>query len=365
MRKGGRVWRVRWRDANGRARSKVIGRKADAELFDAEITRRRRLGQLALVDQGKQTLGEFVELWWRDYAEPNLAANTLRSYSYLWDAHVLPRLCHYRLCDLNPQTIEAFRAQLHAAGVGDAAIRKSMVVLQAVLQRAVDWEWLARNPAAGVRKPSPRRRRHIEPPSPQIVEHIRQHLLAKDRFDDAMLVSILAYAGLRPGEALALRWKHVRERTLLIQDAVAAGEIKTTKTGRTRSVLLLEPLRTDLDAYRATTVGALPETLLFADADLQPWSDDRWRNWRRRIFSPAATAAGVAGTRPYDLRHSFVSLLIHEGRNVVDVAAQAGHAPTLCLSTYAHLFAEGAGPQPGSAARAIETARHGLASRTA
>jgi hypothetical protein len=44
--------------------------------------------------------------------------------------------------------------------------------------------------------------------------------------------------------------------------------------------------------------------------------------------------------RPYDLRHSFVSLLIHEGRNVVDVARQAGHSPTMTLDVYAHVFDE-------------------------
>jgi hypothetical protein len=149
IRKGGRrVWRVRWRDSDGRARSRVIGRKADAEHFDAEITRRKRMGELARVDQGKQTLGEFVVVWFRDYAEPNLAPSTLRNYTCLWDAHVAPRLCHYRLCDITPQIIDAFRAQLHSAGVGDAAIRKSMVVLQGVMQRAVEWEWLSRNPAA-------------------------------------------------------------------------------------------------------------------------------------------------------------------------------------------------------------------------
>jgi integrase len=358
-RKGGRRWRVRWRDADGRARSKVIGRKADADHFDADITRRKRLGHLALVDQGNQTLGEFVGVWWRDYARPNLAPGTLRTYSCLWDAHVAPRLCHYRLRDLTPQTIDAFRAQLHSAGVGDAAIRKSMVILQGVLQRAVEWEWLSRNPVAGVRKPSGRRKRQIEPLPPQVVERIRHHLLENAGLADAVLVSLLAYAGLRPGEALALRWKHLRERTLLVQDAVADGEIKTTKTGRTRSVVLLEPLRRDLEAHRASALDKRPDALLFTDANYQPWSDHRWRNWRKRVFSPAAAEAGVAGARPYDLRHSFVSLLIHEGRNVVEVATQAGHAPTLCLSTYAHLFAEGAGPRSGSAASAIETARYG------
>ena len=43
---------------------------------------------------------------------------------------------------------------------------------------------------------------------------------------------------------------------------------------------------------------------------------------------------------PYDLRHTFVSLLIHEGRSVPYVAAMAGHSPRVCLERYAHAFAE-------------------------
>ena len=52
-------------------------------------------------------------------------------------------------------------------------------------------------------------------------------------------------------------------------------------------------------------------------------------------------AAGVEDPRPYDLRHSFASLLIHEGRHsIVEIAAQLGHNPTTCLSSYAHVIAE-------------------------
>jgi len=178
---------------------------------------------------------------------------------------------------------------------------------------------------------------------------------------DATLVSLLAYAGLRPGEALALRWKHIRENSIFVEQAVANGDLKSTKTGTVRSVALLDALRGDLDALRQMQTPLNDDQLLFA-TDARPWTESQWRNWRRRRFQPAATSAGVPAARPYDLRHSFVSLLIHEGRNVVDVAAQAGHAATLCLSTYAHLFAEGTAPAPGCAATAIQTAR--MAQRT-
>ena len=50
--------------------------------------------------------------------------------------------------------------------------------------------------------------------------------------------------------------------------------------------------------------------------------------------------AGLGHVRPYDLRHSFVSLLIAEGRSIVDVARQAGHSATMALDTYGHVFDE-------------------------
>lgn len=56
-------------------------------------------------------------------------------------------------------------------------------------------------------------------------------------------------------------------------------------------------------------------------------------------FGPAVRAAGVEGAvRPYDLRHSFVSILLAEGATVVEVVRQAGHSPTMTLSTYAHML---------------------------
>ncbi len=58
-----------------------------------------------------------------------------------------------------------------------------------------------------------------------------------------------------------------------------------------------------------------------------------------RLGAPCR-AVGLKGARPYDLRHSFISLLIHEGRSVVEVARQAGHSPTMTLDVYAHAFDE-------------------------
>ena len=188
---GSAVWRVRWRQA-GRNRSKVLGRKRDAEAFDAEIVRRKRSGELARLDAGKEPLAEFGEEWWRLHAEPNLARSTLKGYASIWDTHVLPRLGSVPLRELTPDVVNRFRLELEADGVGPASIRKSLVLLQGVLQRACEWGRLGSNPAAIVRKPVPPRKRTIVPLAPERVEAIRFVLLAcgriRDGFADGELV---------------------------------------------------------------------------------------------------------------------------------------------------------------------------------
>lgn len=359
---GSIVWRVRWRQA-GQNRSKVLGRKRDAEAFDAELRRKRRTGELAALDAGKETLAEFGEEWWKLYAEPNLAATTLKVYAILWDTHVLPRLGALRLCEITPSIITRFRLELEAEGVGRVSIHKAMTLLQGVLQRACEWDRLATNPARAVRKPTAARARAVEPLTPDAVEAIRAWLLERELLRDATLVSVLAYAGLRPGEALALTWSHVRERTLLVEAAVSVGVVGETKTRRRRTVRLLPPLGADLAEWRLRAGRPLDDALVFPGHDGRPWSPATYKNWHRRNFRPAIAAAGLTGARPYDLRHSFVSLLIAEGHNVVEVARQAGHSPKMALDTYSHVFEEFDPTQRVDAAERIRNAREELRRR--
>jgi integrase len=119
---------------------------------------------------------------------------------------------------------------------------------------------------------------------------------------------------------------------------ISSGTEKRTKTGAARSVRLLAPLAEDLAAWREASTR--PSHLVSPRPSGAPWTEDDWRNWRHGTFQVNADAIGRLKARPYDLRHSFVSLLIAEGRTVIDVAAQAGHSAETCLRYYAHLFAE-------------------------
>src|SRR4029077_12870889 len=100
-------------------------------------------------------------------------------------------------------------------------------------------------------------------------------------------------------------------------------------------------LAADLAAWASLAGISDGDTLVFARPDGGAWRTDDWNNWRNRRFFPSAEAAGLGHPRPYDLRHSFASLMIREQRaSIVELAEQLGHAPTMTLNTYAHVFAE-------------------------
>ena len=80
--------------------------------------------------------------------------------------------------------------------------------------------------------------------------------------------------------------------------------------------------------------------LIFPAANGGAWKESAYQSWRRRAFARATAAGGLEHARPYDLRHSFASLLLHEGRSVIYVARQLGHGANLTLSTYGHVIDE-------------------------
>jgi integrase len=125
------------------------------------------------------------------------------------------------------------------------------------------------------------------PLPPAVVEAIRGQLHQRD----AALVSLLAYAGLRPGEALALTWGDVRENTAVVDKAVAHGEVKDTKTRRTRTVRLLRPLAADHLEWRLASGRRDLSEPIFPLGRGGFWTETAYRNWRRLIFNPPPSAS--------------------------------------------------------------------------
>jgi integrase len=370
-----KAWRVRWKEGE-RWRSRTFKRKSDALLFDGELRRRRRLGDLARLDAGAETLDAYITETWASTYAALLAPSTRQLYSHLYDHHIAPTLGSVPLRELTPELIGRWQSQRIAAGAGAEPVRKALTLLGGILQRAAESGRIASNPARLVRKAPRRRRAEVRPLAPATIEAMRAVCGSRD----AALISVLAYAGLRPGEALALRWRDVREQTLLVERAVSLGVEKDTKTSAHRTVRLLSPLAQDLREWRMASGRPDDDALIFPGRDGEPWTAPAYQSWRRRAFAraleagrglaiepstqtcPTCNAArgrpcrkpsgrqakrahaargrmAVEG-RPYDLRHSFASLLLHEGRSVIYVARQLGHGAQLTLGTYGHVIDE-------------------------
>lgn len=320
------VWRVRWRDVAGRNRSKVLGRKRDADAFDAEIKRRRRTGELAAMDGGRETLDEYVTGTWSKAHAAHLAPATRELYGYLYDRYIAPALGGFQLREITAEAIGRWQSEVLEAGLGKPATKKAITLLGSILQRAAESGRIAANPQRVVRKVRVPRSPEVQPLPPSTIEAMRSASNPRD----ATLISVLAYAGLRPQEALGLRWSQVRERTLIVN---------AEKTGARRTVRLLSPLIADLSEWRESS-GGTGESLVFPGVDGRRWTNHAYQSWRRRAFDRAAASAGVPQATPYSLRHSFCSLLLAEGRSVIEVARQLGHGANLTLGTYGHVIDE-------------------------
>lgn len=166
---------------------------------------------------------------------------------------------------------------------------------------------------------------------------------------------MLAYGGLRPDEATAVRWRDLGERIL---------HVHASKTERPRVVKLLAPLAQDLAEWRLACGRPRTSALVFPREGGQEWQRHDWQNWRRRIYQPAAHGAGVIGDmRPYRLRGSFVNLLLWEGRSLTYVAQQAGHSVATLAGHYAGVLEELEDRPRVSAGEAIRQARKQIATQ--
>jgi integrase len=353
---GGHAYCVRWRE-HGRNRSRTFDRKPDAEAWDREVKRRRQLGPLAVeqLTDRSVTLGEWIVERWTPEHGVTLERSTRTRYADVHALHIAPTLDDVPLNGLTVGVLRRWQARLIAEGMKPGTVHKCRTFLSSVLRHAAEAEAIPANPLALVRAPRAEHREQVRPLAPVTVERVRSGL----DVERAAIVSVLAYAGLRPGELRALRWGDVRERTILVQrGADPDGKAKATKTRAVRTVRLLAPLAADLREWRMASGRPGDGALVFPGREGEAWTKDDWDVFRRRGWGTACRRAGIdVVPRPYDLRHSFASLLLAEGRTVHYVAAQLGHSPALTLSTYGHLIAEYADAGPINAEQEIAEAR--------
>src|SRR5262249_10919653 len=141
------------------------------------------------------------------------------------------------------------------------------------------------------------------------------------------LVQFAFWTGLRTSELCALDWTDIDwlRGMVRVSRALTQGsdEPEETKTAAgLRDVKLLQPALEAIKAQKAHTF--LKGVEVFQD----PRNAERWKGdqaIRKTMWTPALKRAGVRYRNPYQTRHSFASMMLMAGENVMWVAKQMGH----------------------------------------
>ncbi|HXH87316.1 MAG TPA: site-specific integrase [Gaiellaceae bacterium] len=283
------------------------------------------------------TFHEFATAWLERMQSRGLGVRTIEYYRWALVLHLLPDFGSRRLDAITKQLVDAYAtAKLQEGVLGAGSINKTITLLSQVLADALEYELVTGNVAAGRRrrlKAAKPRRPWIEPEQLMALLEAAEPILQKR---GRPLLATLAGAGLRIGEALALRWRDVN----LARGTLSVGQAKTA--AGVRIVDLTPALREELTLWRDTSKHASPDDYVFPT--LRGTEDNR-QNVRQRLLLPAIEKANVkladAGIETigsvglHGLRRTFASLRCAAGDDVAYTSAQIGHEDALfTLRTY-------------------------------
>jgi integrase len=175
--------------------------------------------------------------------------------------------------------------------------------------------------------------RHRDPAYQAVNDSERIVRHAEDQ-QDAEMIRVAAYAGLRQGELLALRWRDVdfAGSALTIARAMSAGVESSTKSGRVRRVPLADQAASALDRMSRREHFTSPDDPVFCNAFGRPLDGSALR----RRYKRGQVGAGARPLRFHDLRHTFGSLLAARGVDVVTIQKAMGHSALSTTSRYLH-----------------------------
>ncbi len=328
--------------------------------------------------QKQHTVRSFSELWMDQHVAPNLSAVTYKNYRHFLDARILPVLGDVPLKKLTPlmltawlndvresarrstrlpeeklknprrPSIAAKQEAVTSAPLSARTIQHYYDTLCAMLDKAVQWEVLARNPMERVDRPTAKKTRATFLTEERAVELLRC-LRDEDNMCYRAAILLALLCGLRLGEVGALRLSDVDwdNGTIDITRALKY----TPKTGNYEGDPKSEAGER-LITLPAGMMAVLHETreyqqeaaALVGDVWVgEGWIVHAWNGARLHHDTPSkwfrkfADAHGFEGLKFHSLRHTHATILLANNIDAVAVASRLGHEDaTVTLQTYAH-----------------------------
>ena len=296
-----------------------------------------------LTEDCRMTLGEWLEIWLTECAEPSVRPSTFRGYRAYVRDKIAPYLGEKEIRKVTVDDIQNLYRKLKKEGgaeggpLSGASVRRIHGVLHQALKVAADRHLIVKNPTDNVtlpkREPSPRTILNDEQLE-RFMEAIRQDR----RWHDFFYLEITT--GLRRGELCGLMWSDFDEKkgTLSIRRTLHGKEgggyyVGDTKTGTGRRIIKLPPSTVQLLTERkraAISQWIFPNPIHPED----PVMPNSGYNRMKKLLAEA----GLPRMRFHDLRHTFATHALTSGVDAKTLSGILGHTKTsFTLDTYTHV----------------------------
>jgi len=243
--------------------------------------------------------------------------------------HILTDLGTLEMPSITRDRLQQYLEQKAAQGHSFSLVDHLRWDLRAIFRLAVQDRLLRSNPAEMLFTP-----RTVLRPSRRILspEHVQQ-ILSVLVLREQVIVRLALFSGMRPGEILALQWKHVADDHVEVVQRLYRGKLDRPKSERsTRHVALSSATRDRIREWRQQSGSTNPDTWVFPSAK-RTTPLDRNNTWRG-LIAPRLKTIQLDWATFQIIRRTHASLSRQAGIDPKLVAHQLGHGIGVNLDVY-------------------------------
>jgi integrase len=303
----------------GKRRSKKIGDKRTTNAVARKVRERLAAGDIGIVRDQCPTVKKYGKQWLysplREQAE-----STLMKYREAFKQHIEPYFGGKRLDEIKRRHVKEFIGTLKSKGLSESRSKVIKAVLSGIYENATEDEIVSINPCQGTTKYCGKdAETSINPLTATEVQKMLEKAAAlKIELYTAYLVAVRT--GIRLGELLALEWSDIDwdKRAIEVSKTYDYRLKKTRlpKNKKTRTVDLtpatVEALRNLRNRRKVASIGGL----IFVNG-----------KGKRLMYNYIPVKLKEISPRPirfHDLRHTYATLRVAKGDNILDVSKQLG-----------------------------------------
>ena len=310
-------------------------RKKEANAAARRVQNELANGTFGQKNSPEMTFGDFYADWIRSKST-SLKASTNKDYQSTFRNHVLPYFSSTPLSEITTLSVQEWINELSDESLSAVNIDKTYRYFRACMNQAERWELIDKCPCRSINKP------RIQRPEVDCLGYREvDRLLQYTKEPERTLFAVLAFSGLRLGEAQALAWRHIdfRHRAIIVERSwnIHGGFQEPKTRSSRRAVKLMPHLQAILEDHCRAQGNPAADELVFSLNGSRPLDQSNAYKELQR----ALKEAGLKRVNIHSFRHSFATLMLECNASIRALQHALGHStPTLTLGTYAHLLQE-------------------------